>query len=289
VTIAKDDAGHGQAGLISTYCGPSITRGTLPEAGSPEYVEMMKYESGDADKDAEGVPGVHADPWLNVLDACEPGSPPALREALGDPEFGSRIAGRVIDLGAGTCWATAEVSRLNRVTEIVALDLSARFLTTVGARIIVHHQGRMEKVRFAVSKFDQIPFPNEYFDCVMLIAALHHAIAPLLVLLESRRVLRLGGILLVIEQPAAVLGISRRRKSGLTLTAASGATEIAYTRGELDYLLACAGFGQRKFKAVGMFSKNPLKSFARRTLRGLGLEDLVLSVGYNIWAERDAG
>jgi ubiquinone/menaquinone biosynthesis C-methylase UbiE len=247
---------------------------------------MMKYESGDADRDAAGVPGVHADPWLNVLDACEPGSSPALSEALGDPEFGPRIMGRMIDLGAGTCWATAEVSRLARVTEIVALDLSERFLTTVGSRIIAHHQGRTEKVRFAVSRFDHIPFPDGYFDCVMLIAALHHAIAPLLVLLESRRVLRLGGVLLVIEQPAPVFGISRQRRRGLALTVASGATEIAYTRGELDYLLACAGFERRSFKAVRMFSKNPFKHFARWALRGVGLEHFVLSVGYNIWAER---
>ena len=282
----KDAGERAQAGKGGGAGTPKIVRGTLPLPGSLEYVEMMKYESGAADRDAANVPGVHAEPWLNVLDAFEPGAAPALGEALADPAFGPRIAGRVVDLGAGTCWATAEISKLARVEEVVALDLSERFLETVGRRIIARLEGRAEKVRFAVSAFDSIPFPDSYFDCAVLIAALHHAIAPVRVLLEAKRVVRPEGILLVIEQPPAVLSISRRRREGLALMAETGATEIAYTRGELDYLLACAGFGWRRFEAVRLFSPNPLKNLARRALRVARLEHLVLSVGYNIWAER---
>ena len=51
------------------------------------------------------------------------------------------MRGTVIDFGAGTCWVTARLSRLAPVDEVVALDLSERFMTWVGARICCNTRG----------------------------------------------------------------------------------------------------------------------------------------------------
>ena len=106
---------------------------------------MMKYDSGSAEADAEKIPGPSDEPWLNVLATCEPVSPPALEQAIGDPATRSAVRGKIIDVGAGTCWATARLSKLPEVTEVVALDLSEQFLTTVGGRIISKLSGQKRK------------------------------------------------------------------------------------------------------------------------------------------------
>src|SRR5262245_61841754 len=140
-----------------------VIRGAGLKERSPEAIESEKYESGSADEDARAVPGRHEEPWLNVLEQFEPGSPPALEHVIAHPKLGPRVRGKVIDFGAGTCWVTARLSRLASVDEVVALDLSERFMTTVGARIIEQTGADASKIRFAVSSFNETPFGNDSF------------------------------------------------------------------------------------------------------------------------------
>jgi hypothetical protein len=106
---------------------------------------MSKYESGSADQDVENLSGPHSEPWLNALATFEPGSPPALERILMDPATRQAVRGKVIDLAAGTCWATARISKIQEVKEVVALDMSERFLTTVADRIITELAGDRKK------------------------------------------------------------------------------------------------------------------------------------------------
>jgi SAM-dependent methyltransferase len=260
-----------------------------PSPDDPEFREYSKYESGDADKDALAVAGPHAEPWLNVLAHHEPGTRPTLDAILADPELGPRVRGRVLDLAAGTCWASATLSRLPRVSEVVALDLSPRFLTTVGPRMIRALEGCPEKIAFAACSFERVLFPADHFDVVLVSAAIHHALAPLKVLLEARRVLRNGGLLILIENPTSIIGLARARRSAIATTRESGATEIAYTRGELAYLLAHAGFEDASFTPHGALSRNPLKRWLRLVLRTIGVEHVLVSVNYAITATKRSG
>lgn len=262
-----------------------LLRGAVPGPGDPEHRERQKYESGAAEEEVRSTIGPGPEGWLEVVKRCEPGSLLSLDFVLEHPELSARVRGRVIDLGAGTCWATARLSRHRGVEEVVALDLAAGFLTRIGSGVIRATGGDPGKIRFAESSFERTPFAAGSFDAAFLIAALHHSLAPLKVLLEARRLLAPGGLLVVVENPGSVLGIGRQRRLGLELSRQTGATEIAYTRGEIAYLLAHAGFDRITFHPVGGFSSNPLKRWARRLLRRLGLEHLVLAVGYVIVAE----
>ncbi len=262
---------------------PVIVRKAVTK-NDPEYVEMMKYESGSADKDAAAVPGKHQEPWLNVLDAFEPASPPAIDLAFSHPKIRPFIKGRAIDLGAGTCWTTAKLSKLEQVNGVVAFDLSERFLQQVGTRIIRHLEGEVEKISFGVGSFNQLPFPSESFDCAFLVAAVHHSLSPIKLLLETRRILKKDGTLIIVECPSALWSIKQARERCISISRSTGATELCYTKGELDYLIRHAGFDEISFYPDDSLTRGVLRRAFRGCLRILGIEDFFRPPTYVIVA-----
>ncbi len=264
-----------------------IIRGELPAERDRENLERLHYESGRAEEDAHAVPGDSDEPWENVVRTHEPLSGPALEWILAHPEVGPAVAGRILDVGAGSCWLSARVSTLPRVQEVTALDLSERFLTTVGARVIDRLGGEAEKIAFAVSDFHRMPFEDSAFDCAFMFSVLHHSLAPVKLIHEALRCLRPGGMLLVLESPASLLQL--RRKRARTLQASrDSVTEVAYTFGELKYVLDRAGLPFRgksttpRYRPLPSPSPAPWKRAARGLLRALGLEDAVKPPAYVI-------
>jgi SAM-dependent methyltransferase len=273
--------------VSTTSAIPVIARRPVSE-GEPEYREMSKYESGLADQEARAVPGVHAEPWLNVLDEREFGSPPAIEFAAAHPDVSRFIKGRVIDLGAGTCWVTARLSKIAAVNEVVALDMSEQFLTGVGSRVIGHCGGDVAKIGFAVGSFNEIPFPSASFDAAFLVAAIHHSLSPLKTLLEARRVLKPDGALLMVETPSSILGVRKHRRLALELSRSTGATEFCYTAGEMDYMLRHAGFNRVSYYPVDGFTRGIVRKGLRWCLRALRLENFVRPPIYVIVAQGTA-
>ena len=45
----------------------SIIEGDPIDPTDPEYVEMMRFESGLADQTAQAIAGPHDEPWLNYF------------------------------------------------------------------------------------------------------------------------------------------------------------------------------------------------------------------------------
>lgn len=256
------------------------------QIGQPEHREMMHYESGAAEESARAIPGAHAEPWLNVLEACEPTSPAAITFALSHPRIRPLLRGRIIDLGAGTCWTTAALSRIDSINEVVALDLSERFLTEVGARVLRQCAADLDKVRFAVGSFNDVPFPSGSFDCAFLVAAIHHSLSPIKTLLEAKRILKDHGTLVLVETPSSLLHIRRDRERALELSRSRAATEICYTKGELHYLLRQAGFDAIAYHPVDALTRGLIRRGMRLCLRACGIEGLVRPPTYVIVARR---
>lgn len=266
---------------------PEVEIGTVPTPRDPEYPEYLQYEDGSADRAAAGVPGPHAEPWLNVIAAYEPGSMPQLEQLLAHPRLGSRVRGRVLDLGAGTCWATARLSRVAAVEEVTAVDLSPSFLAGTGNRMLEVCGADRAKVRLLASTFERVPRPDASFDTMFLIAAIHHALAPIRVLREAFRMLKPAGTLFVLESPALPWQIQARRRQAVSISRATGTTEIAYTKNELLYLLRCGGFSIDDVVPGESLSSRLPQRLARRALRALGLESRLMNVGYIFAARRD--
>jgi ubiquinone/menaquinone biosynthesis C-methylase UbiE len=247
---------------------------------------MLKYESGEADELVARLPGRHQEPWLNALDFWEPAAPLALAKTLESPEMASAVRGRVIDVAAGTCWATARLSQVEVVKEVVALDLSKGFLTSVGDRVITLLSGDRSKIRFAVSSFNTIPFEDEYFDCAYFIATLHHCESPIRTLKEICRVVKSGGTLFIVEQVNSLIQIRSAREQALRLTRSSGFTELAYSRSEMRYLIRHSGFDHVDFHALDVLVRNRLKRWLRRAIRRLDIEHVFLPMLYVIQAKK---
>lgn len=263
-----------------------IVRGSLPKKGSREDQERLIYTDGTAECAAQAFGGDAVEPWMNVLAHCEPFSPGALAFILESDEWAPLVRGRVLDCAAGSCWVTANLSKRSEVTEVVALDLSERFLLDTGRRVIRHLEGDLEKVSFVESSFNDIPFENGTFDAVFLVAAFHHSLAPFSTLLELRRLLKPDGALFIIETCTATIRVRRGRELALKMSRESGATEICCTQGELEYFIRQAGFTDYRVISLDDFTPSRVKRFVRRRLRSSGIEGLVLGTTNVVVARR---
>jgi len=272
-----------------------IVRGRVPEPGEREFQEMMHYQGGQAEEDAASTPGPSDEPWENVVALHEPMSRHAFDWIVTHPELGGAVHGKVLDMAAGSCWMTALASRLAGVEGVWALDLSERFLTETGTRMIRRLEGCEEKIRFAVGDFNNMPFEDGYFDCAFLFAALHHSLAPVKLLREAIRCIRPGGSLLILESPTSLVRIARGRRKSLAMSA-HAVTEIAWTVGEYRYMLdlAClpsGGCPGASYRLLPLPSPNPspIKEAVKAALRLLGLEDVLKPPTYIIQVRPSEG
>ena len=252
-----------------------VIHGKKPKAHEKEFSEMLKYESGQADIDANQVPGPFSEPWLNVIHAYEPASMPAFEEVLKTDILSEKIHGKVLDVGAGTCWLTAKVSLLPCVEQVFALDLSEKFLSTTSARILKYFHADVNKVTFVISDFSEIPLEDESVDCALLFASIHHSLSPIKTLQEVGRCLKKKGALMVLESPCSVVGIRNGRRRALEQS--NAVTEIAYTKAELEYLIEVANIGKVQCFPFDVLSRRGIKMVVRKILRYLGVEDVLLN------------
>jgi ubiquinone/menaquinone biosynthesis C-methylase UbiE len=114
------------------------------------------------------IPFVRLDQMLRVLDLPHSGS--------------------LLDAGGGT-GRVAEALRLH-VDWVVVADVSYRMLA----------QARQKDLSAASTETEFLPFPDETFDRVLMVDALHHVIHQAQTIRELYRVLKVGGRL-VIEEP----------------------------------------------------------------------------------------
>lgn len=240
-----------------------------------EYAELMHYESGQADIDASKIQGLFDEPWLNVINACESAVILAFEQIVHMNNLRDKIHGETLDIGAGTCWLTAKVSLLQNVNRVFAVDLSEKFLCSVGIRILKYFNVNLSKISFVISDFNDIPLEDETIDCAFLFACIHHSLSPIKTIQEVGRCLKKGGAMMILENPCPSIKIERARKKALELS--KNVTEVAYTTRELEYLIKVANIGKVKRFAFDILSRAGIKMGIRKVLRKLGIEDLLIN------------
>jgi len=106
---------------------------------------------------------------------------------------------RVLELGAGRCWASAYLARGG--CHVVALDVvrakAAGGLET-GQVYLDHGTPCFERV---VASMEKLPFRQGTFDLLLSVASIHHTALLDQVVAECARVLRLGGKLALTSEP----------------------------------------------------------------------------------------
>ena len=116
-------------------------------------------------------------------------------------ECGLEFFGRILEIGAGVAWLSAELSRLPKVVEVIATDFSPNLLKDHAPKVFRSLKANHAKITRTPGDYHQLDFPENYFDFVVCSAALHQAINMVQVLREVKRVLKPGGQFVAIREP----------------------------------------------------------------------------------------
>jgi len=136
--------------------------------------------------------------------------------------------GRILEIGAGAGWLSAELSKLPRVVEVFATDFSTKVLQEHAPRVFSLLNAHTSKIIRTPGDFHKLDFPSNYFDFVVSSAALQHATNPVQVLREVKRVLKRGGRFVAIREPVWPL-MKRKLKPKTGKTGPGGLQMNHYT------------------------------------------------------------
>lgn len=104
---------------------------------------------------------------------------------------------KVADLAAGIGWTSALFSKLDRVAEVHATEISKHRLNELFPYAIDMFKGNPDKIYRYIGSFYDLGFEAESMDIVFLSQAFHHADQPLKLLAEIDRVTRKGGTIIL--------------------------------------------------------------------------------------------
>ena len=120
-------------------------------------------------------------------------------------QCGLEFRGRILEIGAGSAWFSAELSKLPQVVEIIATDASARLLKQPAPKVFKLLKAHTAKITRMPADLGKLDFPANHFDAVVCADALNRAFNMLRVLREVRRVLKPGGKFVAIREPVRPL------------------------------------------------------------------------------------
>jgi phosphatidylethanolamine/phosphatidyl-N-methylethanolamine N-methyltransferase len=101
---------------------------------------------------------------------------------------------RQLELGSGSGEHLPYVKVIPEF-EYVCLDLS---LPRSDNYLSICHPQLQKKIKFVKANAEKLPFDSEYFEKVISTCLLHHVTDPLAVLIEARRVTKIGGELIFV-------------------------------------------------------------------------------------------
>jgi ubiquinone/menaquinone biosynthesis C-methylase UbiE len=116
-----------------------------------------------------------------------------------------QFRGRILEIGAGAAWLSAELSKLPNVVQVVATDFSPKLLKEQAPRIFRLLKASSGKITRTPADFHQLHFADGTFDFVVCASALHDAVSIVRVLKEAARVLKPGGKFVAIREPVRPL------------------------------------------------------------------------------------
>jgi SAM-dependent methyltransferase len=106
----------------------------------------------------------------------------------------------ILELGAGTGWLTAYLSKFQNVSSILAIDSSEYFIKNMIPHIISKMGGDSSKIRTVKGLFTPILLDSNCLDYIVASSALHHADNLENTLVEANRVLKENGILFILNE-----------------------------------------------------------------------------------------
>jgi len=201
------------------------------------YLSRYTHERAVAARESgERLASEFGDDWLRSVKEELPRFIPFLTG-----KCGLEFRGRILEIGAGAAWFTAELSKLPRVVEILAMDFSPRLLKEQAPKVFKMLHAKAAKITRVPGDFHQLDFPANHFDFVVCSAALHNAANMVQLLREVKRVLKPGGRFVSIREPIwPVMKLKTRAKARARL-AVAGVADPFYTLADYREFFAQAG------------------------------------------------
>jgi ubiquinone/menaquinone biosynthesis C-methylase UbiE len=144
-------------------------------------------------------------------------------------ECGVDFRGRILEIGAGGAWLSAELSKQPKVVEVITTDLSPKLLREQAPKVFKALTANTAKITRMPGDYHQLDFPANHFDLVVSSAVLHQAANIVQVLREAKRVLKPGGQFVAIREPVWPLVKIKSRAKMLAKLVATGVNERFYT------------------------------------------------------------
>lgn len=114
-------------------------------------------------------------------------------------EFGVQLRGTGCDLAAGNLWATPHLLRRG-AQKVYSVEYSRHRLLKLGPVVLSHYGVRPDQAVLVIGNFEKTRFQSGTLDFVLMSAAFHHSDNPAALLVEIRRILKPGGLLLIIGE-----------------------------------------------------------------------------------------
>ena len=156
-------------------------------------------------------------------------------------QCGIKFHGRVLEIGAGGAWFSAELSKLPNVVEIITTDYSPKLLREQAPKVFKLLHAKGAKITRMPADFYQLGFPDNYFDCVVCSSVLHRTANMVAMLREIKRVLKPGGRFVAIREPVWPLIKSRSRAKARAQLLAAGTPDPFYSLADYREFFLQAG------------------------------------------------
>jgi SAM-dependent methyltransferase len=112
---------------------------------------------------------------------------------------------QALDLGCGTGWVSAFLSRDSRIASIRAVDSSSHLLTRMVPEVVRGLGGDLDKIHPIQGMFQPLMVDDRSLDLVVCCSSLHHADNLTGLLTEIFRVLKPGGLLAILNELPATM------------------------------------------------------------------------------------
>jgi ubiquinone/menaquinone biosynthesis C-methylase UbiE len=154
---------------------------------------------------------------------------------------GLQFRGRILEIGAGGAWLSAELSKLPNVVEIIATDFSPTLLKQQAPRVFKSLNASTAKITRMPGDFHKLDFPGNYFDFVVSSAVLYDSANIVQVLREVKRLLKPGGRFVAIREPVWPLVKIKSRSKMIAKLVATGVNDRFYTLSDYKEFFRQAG------------------------------------------------
>jgi ubiquinone/menaquinone biosynthesis C-methylase UbiE len=221
--------------FISVPVSTTESRYVEKKAFLSRYTHERTIAAREASARAQAASGNEA-AWLRAVEKDLPKFIPFLTR-----KCGLEFRGRILEIGAGGAWLSAELSKLPKVVEVFATDFSPLLLREQAPKVFRALQANTAKITRMPADFHKLDFPNSYFDFVVCSTVLHDAANIVQVLREVKRVLKPGGKFAAIREPVWPLVKLKSRGKMVAKLVATGVNDRYYNLADYKAFFQQAG------------------------------------------------